>query len=86
MEAGVGIEPTNNGFAGHCLTTWLSRPLQKDIVAESLSEKTLELFQINRAQWSRSVPLRPASARPNVENKGFKKARDELKDLDDRRS
>jgi hypothetical protein len=25
LEAGVGIEPTNNRFAGDCLTTWLSR-------------------------------------------------------------
>jgi hypothetical protein len=25
LEAGVGIEPTNNRFAGDCLTTRLSR-------------------------------------------------------------
>ena len=25
MEAEVGIEPTNDGFANHCLTTWLLR-------------------------------------------------------------
>ncbi len=23
LEAGVGIEPTHNGFAGHCITTLL---------------------------------------------------------------
>src|SRR5437867_3363430 len=27
LETGVGIEPTNNRFAGDGLTTWLSRPL-----------------------------------------------------------
>ena len=26
LEAGVGIEPTNEGFAGPPLTTWVSRP------------------------------------------------------------
>ena len=26
MEATVGIEPTNEGFADPCLTTWLRRP------------------------------------------------------------
>lgn len=25
MEAEVGIEPTNDGFANHCLTTWRLR-------------------------------------------------------------
>ncbi len=25
MEAEVGIEPTHDGFANHCLTTWLLR-------------------------------------------------------------
>lgn len=25
MEAEVGIEPTNDGFANRCLTTWLLR-------------------------------------------------------------
>ena len=25
LEAEVGIEPTDDGFANHCLTTWLLR-------------------------------------------------------------
>ena len=25
MEAEEGIEPSNDGFANHCLTTWLLR-------------------------------------------------------------
>lgn len=25
LEAEVGIEPTHDGFANHCLTTWLLR-------------------------------------------------------------
>ena len=27
MEAEAGIEPANDGFANHCLTTWLLRLL-----------------------------------------------------------
>jgi hypothetical protein len=27
MEAEEGIEPSNDGFANHCLTTWLLRHL-----------------------------------------------------------
>lgn len=29
MEAEVGIEPTNDGFANHCLTTWRLRRFPK---------------------------------------------------------
>ena len=27
MEAAVGVEPTNEGFADPCLTTWRRRPV-----------------------------------------------------------
>lgn len=28
LEAEEGIEPSNDGFANHCLTTWLLRPIR----------------------------------------------------------
>ncbi len=31
LEAWVGIEPTNKGFADPCLTTWLPRPVFSEV-------------------------------------------------------
>ena len=34
LEARVGIEPTNKGFADLCLTTWLPRPSGEPLVGK----------------------------------------------------
>jgi hypothetical protein len=31
LEAAIGFEPMNNGFADRCLATWLCRPASKGI-------------------------------------------------------
>ena len=37
MEAAIGFEPMNEGFADLCLTTWLRRPMkQKKLNVKSL--------------------------------------------------
>ena len=30
LEARIGVEPTNKGFADLCLTTWLPRPTERE--------------------------------------------------------
>jgi hypothetical protein len=38
LEAASGFEPLNSGFANHCLTTWLYRPIT-NLYANDLSKK-----------------------------------------------
>ncbi len=40
MEAAIGIEPMNKGFADLCLTTWLRRPVY--VICEMINRITVK--------------------------------------------
>ena len=43
LEAGVGIEPTNNRFAGDGLSTWLSR---QSLLPSTFMRRSLQTFTL----------------------------------------
>ena len=54
VEAWIGIEPMNSGFADHCLTTWLPR---HQITNKLLYQITLEKFDGSTCCEATSAPF-----------------------------